>query len=99
MLKMAVATVPTGGGTSKPRIPEPKPFGGARSFKELENFLWDMEQYFGVARIGVDEQVNIMTMYLYGDAKLWWRTRIKDDLTAGHPKIETWDRLKQELKE
>jgi hypothetical protein len=40
-----------------------------------------------------------MTMYLYGDAKLWWRTRIKDDLTAGHPKIETWDRLKQELKE
>ena len=55
MLKRAVATVPMGGGTSKPRIPEPKPFSGARSFKELENFLWDMEQYFGVARIGVDE--------------------------------------------
>jgi len=67
--------------------------------KSWKIFLWDMEQYFGVARIGVDEQVNIMTMYLYGDAKLWWRTRIKDDLTVGHPKIETWDHLKQELKE
>ena len=39
MLKRAVATVPMGGGTSKPRIPEPKPFGGAKSFKELENFF------------------------------------------------------------
>jgi len=58
-----------------------------------------MEQYFEVARIGADEQVNITTMYMYGDAKLWWRTRIKDDLNAGHPKIETWDHLKQELKE
>jgi hypothetical protein len=38
-------------------------------------------------------------MYLSGDAKLWWRTRIKEDLNAGRPKIETWDRLKQELKE
>jgi hypothetical protein len=36
VLKRAVATVPTGGGTSKPRIPEPKPFDGARSFKELK---------------------------------------------------------------
>ena len=99
VLKRAVATVPTGGGTSKPRLPDPKPFGGARSSKELENFLWDMEQYFGVARIGADEQVNITAMYLSGDAKLWWRTRIKDDLNAGRPKIETWDRLKQELKE
>ena len=38
-------------------------------------------------------------MYLSGDAKLWWRTRIKDDLSAGRPKIEYWERLKKELKE
>nr|TKS14806.1 hypothetical protein D5086_0000039750 [Populus alba] len=38
-------------------------------------------------------------MYLSGDAKLWWRTRIKDDLSARCPKIETWERLKKELKE
>jgi len=58
-----------------------------------------MEQYFGVARIGADKQINITSMYLSGDAKLWWRTRIKDDLNDGRPQIETWDRLKQELKE
>ncbi|XP_061956833.1 uncharacterized protein LOC133678522 [Populus nigra] len=99
VLKKAVVSTPMGGGSSKPRVPEPKPFCGARSSKELENFLWDMEQYFGVARIAADEQVNITAMYLSGDAKLWWRTWIKDDLNAGRPKIETWDRLKQELKE
>ena len=31
---------------AKVRVPEPKPFGGARNAKDLENFLWDMEQYF-----------------------------------------------------
>ena len=29
----------------KVKIAEPKFFGGARSANELENFLWDMEQY------------------------------------------------------
>ena len=37
-----------------------------------------MEQYFIVARIHVGEQVTITTMYLLGDAKLWWRTRSSD---------------------
>lgn len=34
-----------------------------------------------------------------GDAKLQWRTRIKEDLNVGRPKIETWERLKHEVKE
>ena len=58
-----------------------------------------MEQYFSVAKVDLGEQVDITAMYLIGDAKLWWRTRIKDDLNAGRPKIDTWDRLKLELKE
>ena len=33
----------------KVRVPEPKPFGGERNAKDLENFLWDMDQYFIVA--------------------------------------------------
>ncbi|PIN11727.1 hypothetical protein CDL12_15664 [Handroanthus impetiginosus] len=32
--------------SSKVKVPEPIYFGGARSAKELENFLWDMETYF-----------------------------------------------------
>jgi hypothetical protein len=99
ILKKVVRNAPTGVSTSKPKVPEPKCFGGARSAKELENFLWDMEQYFSIAKIGVAEQVDLTVLYLTGDAKLWWRTRTKDDLSAGCPKIKTWDRLKQELKE
>ena len=56
---------------AKVRVPEPKTFGGARNAKDLENFLWDMEQYFIAARIPVGEQVTITTRYLTGDAKVW----------------------------
>ena len=45
------------------------------------------------------EQVTITTMYLTGDAKLWWRTRTSDDAAAGRPKIESWEILKKELKD
>jgi len=99
ILKKAVANTSVGTGMFKPKIPEPKAFGGARSSKELENFLWDMEHYFSAAKVGLDEQVNIAVMYLTGDAKLWWRTRSKEDLNAGRPKVETWETLKRELKE
>jgi hypothetical protein len=94
ILKKTVTNSHVGVSSSKPKVPEPKCFGGARSSKELENFLWDMEQYFSVVKINVAEQVDFTVMYLTGDAKLWWRTRTKDDLSAGRPKIETWDRLK-----
>ncbi|KAL0311789.1 UNVERIFIED_CONTAM: hypothetical protein Sradi_5578200 [Sesamum radiatum] len=47
------------------RIPEPKAYGGARDAKEVENFLFDMEQYFLAANM-VDEarKVSTATMYL-----------------------------------
>ncbi|XP_057770708.1 uncharacterized protein LOC130990498 [Salvia miltiorrhiza] len=61
--------------TSKVRIPDPKSFEGTRSSKELENFLWDMESYFQAAHVADEEKVSITTMYLSGDAKLWWRSR------------------------
>ncbi|KAG6479323.1 hypothetical protein ZIOFF_062786 [Zingiber officinale] len=81
------------------RVPEPKSFGGMRSAKELENFLWDMEQYFVAAKVPETEKVTISSMYLIGDAKLWWRTRMVDDANAGRQKIDTWDRLKKEMKD
>ncbi|KAK4388202.1 hypothetical protein Sango_2426800 [Sesamum angolense] len=84
---------------SKVKVPDPKPFGHARSAKELENFLWDMETYFQVARIPKAEKVSITSMYLTGDVKLWWRTRLSDDAIANRDKIETWDILKKELKD
>ena len=35
----------------KVKVPELKSFGDAHSAKELENFLWDIEQYFKAAHI------------------------------------------------
>jgi hypothetical protein len=99
ILKRAVTNISSGVSTSKSKVPELKSFGRATSYNELENFLWDMEQYFSIAKISVVKQVNLTVMYLRGDVKLWWRTRTKKDLSVGCPKIETWDHLKQELKE
>ncbi|KAL6325717.1 hypothetical protein AAG906_024535 [Vitis piasezkii] len=38
-------------------------------------------------------------MYFTGDAKLWWRIRMKDDAESGKPQITTWETLKNELKD
>ena len=84
---------------SKIKVPDPKPFNGSRNAKELENFLWDMEQYFNAGHCPEHEKVTITSMYLCGDAKLWWRTRLQDDENSNRPKIETWERLKKELKD
>ena len=55
---------------SKVRVLELKGFKGNRNAKELENFLWDMEQFFKAAHIPNGEKVAITSMYLIGDAKL-----------------------------
>lgn len=60
--------------------------------------LWDMEQYFKAVRAPFDDQVTMATMYLSGDAKLWWRTRYEDVL-EGRCEINAWEELKRELKE
>ena len=64
-----------------------KGFGGARSAKELENFLWDMEQFFKATHVPDDEKISITSMYLYGDVKLWWSTWMCDDVESGRPQI------------
>ena len=44
-----------------------------------------------------DLKVSIATMYLSGDAKVWWRTKY-DNLQYGRCTISTWDALKREIK-
>ena len=36
-------------------------------------------------------------MYLMGDAKLWWRTWVREDSEAGRPQVVAWETLKKEL--
>ncbi|CAL9085565.1 unnamed protein product, partial [Musa textilis] len=80
------------------RAPDPHCYGGARDAKELKNFLFDMEQYFRAMRPdSKDTKVSIVTMYLNGDAKLWWRTRW-EEIQQGRCRVDTWDDLKRELR-
>ena len=58
-----------------------------------------MEQFFKAAHVPDDEMVSITSMYLSSDAKLWWRTRMGDNVEYGRPQITTWETLKKELKE
>ncbi|KAL0349136.1 UNVERIFIED_CONTAM: hypothetical protein Sangu_1141400 [Sesamum angustifolium] len=78
LLQRAVSNVPAVApdAGARLRIPEPKAYSGARDAKEVENFLFDMEQYFLAANVEDEaRKVSTATMYLTGDAKLWWRTK------------------------
>ncbi|KAJ7968029.1 Retrotransposon protein, putative, Ty3-gypsy subclass [Quillaja saponaria] len=87
-----------GVGQRRMKVPEPQAFGGARDAKELENFLFDMEQYFRAVRMDSEEaKVTTATMYLAGDAKLWWRTKYVN-IQDGRCVIDTWEDLRRELK-
>ncbi|KAL4352817.1 hypothetical protein GQ457_06G011110 [Hibiscus cannabinus] len=63
--------------------------------KEIENFMFNIEQYFRAASITSEEdKVSTASMYLSGDARFWWRTMFDGVVCA----IQTWDELKKELK-
>ena len=38
-------------------------------------------------------------MYLIGDAKLWWGTRVREDSEPGRSQVVEWETLKKELKD
>ena len=52
-----------------------------------------MDQYFTTARVPDADKLNITTIYLTGDAKLWWRNRNEDYVSVGCPRIDTLDKL------
>ncbi|KAG6498516.1 hypothetical protein ZIOFF_038234 [Zingiber officinale] len=64
------SSVETGSHCQLVRVPESKSFGGTRSAKELENFLWDMEQYFVAAKVPETEknmsEEDKLYNFLYG---------------------------------
>ncbi|KAA0032950.1 uncharacterized protein E6C27_scaffold269G00270 [Cucumis melo var. makuwa] len=83
---------------SRVKIPEPKPFCGTRDAKALENYIFDLKQYFRATNTVTEEaKVTLATMHLSEDAKLWWRSRFVD-MQEGRCTIDTWDALKTELR-
>ena len=76
--ELTTCKVDIGGGvlamTPGPRmdVPKPKEFKGARSAKEVDNFLWGMERYFRASNITVDAtKVSTASMYLVDIVLLW----------------------------
>ncbi|KAA0055118.1 senescence-specific cysteine protease sag39 [Cucumis melo var. makuwa] len=69
---------------SRVKIPKPKPFY-ERDAKALENYIFDLEQYFRATNTVAEEaKVTLATMYLFEDAKLWWRSRMRDVIQVPH---------------
>ncbi|XP_021766697.1 uncharacterized protein LOC110731175 [Chenopodium quinoa] len=96
-LTRAVGRDALGVGAAKIKPPKPRDYSGARDAKEVDNFLFDMEQYFRICQLSDDQKVDTAIMYLFEDAKLWWRTK-HADIEAGRIKIDTWAEFKEELK-
>ncbi|KAK6793691.1 hypothetical protein RDI58_007144 [Solanum bulbocastanum] len=57
------------------KVPKLKAYNGVGSAKELENFIWDIENYFKASKVLNGEKVSVTTMYLSDDAKVLWRKK------------------------
>ena len=96
--ELANRSGPGGMAFGRTKIPEPKPFSGARDSKVIDNFLFDLEIYFEATKIDTDEQrVKVAPMYIEEDAKLWWRTKV-EEIRAGRCVVANWDDFKRELR-
>jgi len=58
----------------------------------------DFEHYFKfkATHIVDKDKLTVATMFLSGDAKMWW-TRSKDDKDSGRDLITTWEDMKKEI--
>lgn len=85
-------------GNPRMEVPKPKPFVGKRDAKEVENFIWQMEQFFEGCNL-VDEAAKVRqaSYYLSDVASLWWR-RKQADIEKGLYRIDTWEEFRRELK-
>ena len=73
-------------------------FHRAGSAREIDNFLLGLEAYFRAIGIGDDTQkVCNVTFSLKEITFFWWHCRC-DDVKRGSNPINTWDKLKRELK-
>ncbi|KAK8307402.1 hypothetical protein V6Z12_D03G193100 [Gossypium hirsutum] len=79
-------------------VPKPKEFKGTRSARDVDNFLWGIEQYFRAKGITEDAtKVTTAAMYLTDVALLWWRRR-STDVSHGGTEIGTWEEFRREFK-
>ncbi|KAH7663392.1 Acid proteases protein [Dioscorea alata] len=102
LCRKAIAQAPSGTpvspSPSRVDVPKPKLYGGSRNAKELDNFLWSLEQYFKALSITEDaKKIDTATLYLDNTAMVWWRRR-SGDIEKGSFTLDTWEEFKKELK-
>ena len=79
-------------------VPKPNPFSGSRIAKDVDNFLWSLDQYFLAKGVTVESQkVNTAGMYLSDFALVWWRGR-SERAAQGGAAIDTWAVFKEEFR-
>lgn len=79
-------------------VPKPSQFKGSRVAKDVDNFLWSLEQYFQAKCVDTDRmKVSTASMYLTDFALVWWRGR---SIGAGRgvDAIDTWETFQSELR-
>ena len=94
MLTQAVPTQKA----SRVEVPKPQGFRGKRDAKELDNFLWHMEQSFkAITLIDETTKVKNTTIYLIDTTTLWWHRRFAD-MEKDICTMETWGDFKWKIK-
>lgn len=75
-----------------------KEFGGTRSTRDVNNFIWGIEQYFQAIGIKDDViKVNTVVIYFSDVAILWWRHRSTNE-RRGRTTTGTWEEFQKKLK-
>ncbi|KAI5681209.1 hypothetical protein M9H77_02436 [Catharanthus roseus] len=100
LCKKAVLAGPTTSTVESRRvdIPKPKSFANMHNAREVDNFLWGLEQYSDVVGI-IDDRAMIksVALYLTDTAMLRWCRR-QEDVKRGMCSITTFYDFKGELK-
>ncbi|KAF2291283.1 hypothetical protein GH714_022168 [Hevea brasiliensis] len=79
-------------------VPKPGVFKGARNAREIDNFLWALEQYFRALEVEEDSRkVDNAPLFLAESAMVWWRRKMMD-MEKGTCCIKTWEEFKRNSK-
>ena len=71
VVSIQLVPAPEGIELTRAKVSEHRHYGGTRDTKEVENFLFDMEQYFRAVRAeSEDLKVSLATIYLSEDDKV-----------------------------
>ena len=79
-------------------VPKPDTYDDAHNAIMVDNFLFELEQYFDAMGVHDDaSKVSTAPTFLRGSAQLWWR-RKHDEMGKGICAISTWVEFQQELR-